>query len=53
LFPRSWGVPQMLCVAFCRLTRQQLAQILDAGHAQQAAGAESNVQAILLVRRLG
>jgi hypothetical protein len=50
LFPPSWGVPQMLCMAFCRLTRAHLAQILDDQATAQAAGAESNVQAILMVR---
>lgn len=29
IFPASWKAPLLLCVTFCRITKSQLAEILD------------------------
>ena len=29
VFPETWRLPQLLCLAFCSITKAQLAEILD------------------------
>eukprot|EP00803_Ostreobium_quekettii_P001132 evm.model.scf_469.3 EVM.evm.TU.scf_469.3 scf_469:18127-25928(-) len=43
VFPESWRAPQLVCMAFCKVTKSQLAEILD----QQSEGLRENVAGLL------